>query len=155
MTRTRVSSLFGRDGDSGTAAIEFALMTPFLLLLLGGVTEFGFAMYEEMQVNAAVEAGVMYATANAPNIASSQTLQGYALTPAIGQPYCGCPNAAGSVSNLGNAPCSGSPYTTACSGGTAAGKYVQVTASINHLVILPTTFGLPSSFSAKAVVRVN
>ena len=50
-------NLFGRRSESGTAAIEFALFLPFLLLLLTGVAELGFAMYEAMQVNNAVEAG--------------------------------------------------------------------------------------------------
>ena len=57
--------------DSGTAAIEFALMTPFLLALLGGVVEIGFATYESMQVNAAVEAGVLQAARNASTLATN------------------------------------------------------------------------------------
>ena len=151
-----------RGGDeSGTAAIEFALMTPFLMILIGGVIEFGLAMYESMQVNAAVEAGVLYAAANGWNsadISGAVTGAGslpaqYSLTatPAPTE-FCGCPIAGGSVSNLGaTPPCS----TTACSGGTAAGTYVQVNASLNHLVVLPTTWGLPSAITASAVVRIQ
>ena len=42
MTWARVilRHIFERDSDSGTAAIEFALMTPFLVVLLGGVVDF-------------------------------------------------------------------------------------------------------------------
>ncbi len=162
--RVRFGNIFGRDSDSGTAAIEFALFTPFLLVLLGGVTELGFAMYESMQVNAAVEAGTLYAAEHGWNSASitsavtgaSSLPQSYTLTatPAPTE-YCGCPNAAGSVSNLGAPPCSTTAYTTACSGNTQAGTYVQVNASINHLVLMPTSFGLPTTFTATTVIRIN
>jgi len=152
--------------ESGTAAIEFALMTPFLVVLLGGVVELGFAMYESMQVNAAVEAGVLYSVANGSALATSFSAtsvsgavtgsgalpSAYTLTatPAPTE-FCGCPSASGSVTTLATAP----PCSTAtCSGSTAA-TYVQVNASINHLVLLPTSFGLPNTFSATAIVRIQ
>jgi TadE-like protein len=152
--------LFGRRSESGTAAIEFALFLPFLLLLLAGIVELGFSAYEAMQVSNAVEAGALYAAKNGWNSASivSATVGGAALppqfntltaTPAPAQ-FCGCPNAAGSISNLGTPPCS----STACSG-SPAGTYVQVNASLNHMAILPTTWGLPATFSATAVIRTN
>ena len=100
-------SLFGRRNESGTAAIEFALFLPFLLLLLGGIVELGFSAYEAMQVSNAVDAGALYAAKNGWNSASivSATVSGAAssgltATPAPTQ-FCGCPNAAGSISNLG------------------------------------------------------
>ena len=162
MTRTRLrfAGVFGRDSDSGTAAIEFALFAPFLLTLIGGVTEIGFATYEAMQVNAAVEAGLLYATANGWDAASisdavtgsSQLPSLYTLTatPAPTE-FCGCPNEAGSVANVGSPPCS----TTACAEQTAAGTYVQVNASLNHLVILPPSWGIPANITATATIRIN
>lgn len=154
--------LFGRRSESGTAAIEFALFLPFLLLLLGGTVELGFSAYEAMQVSNAVDAGSLYAAKNGWNSASivSATVSGAAssgltATPAPTQ-FCGCPNAAGSISNLGAPPCS----PTACSG-SPAGTYVQVSASLNHVVIfptmgvLPTGWGLPATFTATAVIRTN
>jgi hypothetical protein len=156
----RFGGLFGRDGDSGTAAIEFALFAPFLLILIGGVTEIGFAMYEAMQVNAAVEAGLLYAAANGWDAASisdavtgsSQLPKLYTLTatPAPTE-FCGCPNETGSVENVGSPPCS----TAACAEQTAAGTYVQVNATLNHLVILPPTWGIPANITATATIRVN
>ena len=75
-TKPKARHSFWRRDETGTSAIEFALMTPFLVVLLGGVVEFGFAMYEEMQVNAAVEAGILYAAANGWNSAAGR-LFGY------------------------------------------------------------------------------
>ena len=156
--------LFGRGSESGTAAIEFAIFVPFFLLpLLTGIVELGLSAYEAMQVSNAVEAGAIYAAANAATTFSaantaSATISGAVLpsglntltaTPAPTQ-YCGCPSASGSVSNLGARPCS----TTACSGG-AAGTYVQVNASLKHMAIFPTSWGLPTAFTATAVIRTN
>jgi hypothetical protein len=152
--------LFGRGSESGTAAIEFALFLPFLLLLLTGIVELGFSAYEAMQVSSGVEAGALYAAKNGWNSASivNATVGGAALPPGLNTltatpaptQFCGCPSAAGSISNLGAPPCS----TTACSG-VAAGTYVQVNASLNHMAILPTSWGLPTAFTATAVIRTN
>ena len=100
-----------RRDESGTAAIEFGLFLPFLLLLLTGTVELGLSMYEAMQVSNAVEAGALYAAKNgfnATNIGSATTgasalpsqLNTLSATPAPTQ-FCGCPSAAGSISNLG------------------------------------------------------
>ena len=43
------------------AAIEFALLSPLLVLLLIGLVEVGFASYEAMQAQNAAEAGALYA----------------------------------------------------------------------------------------------
>jgi len=166
MVQFRITSgrLFRRGSDSGTAAIEFALFLPFLLLLLTGIVELGFSAYEAMQVNNAVDAGAIYAAANAANTFSATNTANAAVAGAILPPglntltatpaptqFCGCPSAAGSVSNLGAPPCS----ATACSGSTPAGTYVKVNASLNHMVIFPTTWGLPTTFTATAVIRTN
>jgi Flp pilus assembly protein TadG len=154
--------------ESGTAAIELALFLPFLLLLLTGIVELGVSAYEAMQVSNAAEAGALFAAAtyaptNAPAFSAastaSATTSGAALlpgsntltaTPAPTQ-FCGCPSAAGSVSNLGAPPCS----ATACAGSTPAGTYVQVNASLNHMAIFPTTWGLPATFTATTIIRTN
>ena len=158
---------FSGPDQSGTAAIEFALMTPFLLILIGGVTEIGFAAYEAMQANAAVEAGILYAAANtAANgwnsalISSAETVAGplppafhkLTATPAPSE-FCGCPNAAGSVSNLGAPPCT--PYSTACAGSTPAGTYVRVNASLTHFVLFPIAGYTLGPFTPTAVIRIQ
>ncbi len=157
--------LLGRGSESGTAAIEFAIFVPFFLLpLLTGIIELGLSAYEAMQVSNAVEAGALYAAANATTAFSaastaSAATSGAALPPGLNAltatpaptQFCGCPSAAGSVSNLGAPPCS----ATACSGSTPAGTYVQVNASLNHMAIFPTTWGLPATFTATTVIRTN
>jgi Flp pilus assembly protein TadG len=167
MARVRIISgrLLGLASESGTAAIEFALFLPFLLLLLSGVVELGFSAYEAMQVNNAVDAGAIYAAKNGWNSASiaSATVAGASLpsglntltaTPAPTQ-FCGCPSASGSVSNLSAAPpACATTFPTACSG-SPAGTYVKVNASLDHMVIFPTTWGLPTAFTATAVIRTN
>ena len=162
MALDRITSqgLLGRGSESGTAAIEFALFLPFLVLLLSGIVELGFSAYEAMQVSNAVEAGALYAAKNGWNSASvaSATVAGAVLPPGLNTltatpaptQFCGCPSAAGSVSNLGAPPCS----ATACSGNTPAGTYVQVNASLSHTAIFPTTWGLPATFTATAVIRI-
>ena len=150
-------------GDSGTAAIEFGLFLPFLLLLLTGTVELGLSMYEAMQVSNAVEAGALYAAKNgfnAANISAATTgastlprqMNVLSATPAPTQ-FCGCPSASGSIANLGP-PVLGVCSATACAGG-PAGTYVQVNASLDHTAIFPTSWGIPATFTAQAVVRIN
>lgn len=62
--KTRFGNPSGCRSKSGTAAIEFGLFIPFLLILFTGTVELGFAMYEAMQVNNAAEAGMLYAAKN-------------------------------------------------------------------------------------------
>ncbi len=56
-------------GDSsGTSAVEFALVTPIFLLLLGAVVDFGGAMYAKFNLNSAVSAAANYALNNASSV---------------------------------------------------------------------------------------
>lgn len=161
--KIKFGDLFGRGSESGTAAIEFGLFLPFLLILLTGTVELGFAMYEAMQVSNAVEAGALYAAKNgfnAANIRAATTgastlpsqLNALSATPDPTQ-FCGCPSASGSISNLGP-PSGGVCSATACNGGPAS-TYVQVNASLAHTVIFPTSWGIPATFTAHAIVRTN
>ena len=157
-TKTRFGKLSGRRSESGTAAIEFALFIPFLFILLVGTVDLGFAMYEAMQVSNAVEAGMLYAAKNGWDSAgitnsvlnASSVYPGgtpaLTATPAPSQ-FCGCPQATG----IAVATCS-----STCPDGSAVSQYVQVNAALNHLSILSLPgLSVPSTFTAKAVVRVN
>ncbi len=159
--RTLFQNLFGCRNESGTAAIEFGLFIPVLLILLTGTAELGLLMYEGMQVNNAVEAGALYAAANGFNSAAITTavtnasilptgLNTLAATPAPAQ-FCGCPTATG-ITNLGAPPCS----ATACAG-SPAGTYVRVNASLTHTVLIPspTSWGIPATLTAIAIIRIN
>jgi Flp pilus assembly protein TadG len=142
-----------RHGVRGTAAIEFALIIPFLLIILVGLTEVGLFAYQGMQVQNAVEAGAIYVAKkgwNAAGISSAvmnaSGTEGITASPAPTQ-FCGCPSAAGIVA----ATCG----VTCASGGTT-GTYVKINATLAHETIL-TYPGLtvPTSLSAQVIVRIN
>lgn len=139
--------------DAGSAAIEFGLAIPFLLLILMGVIELGYAMFEAMQVHNSVEAGALYAAKNgydATGIAAAVTnatgTPGISATPAPVQ-FCGCPSATGIV----EIACSAT-----CSGGSPSGQYVRISAKLTHQTILPyPALGLPNTLTAQSVLRLN
>ncbi len=137
----------------GTAAIEFGLAIPFLLILLVGTVEIGFATYEGMQVYNSAEAGALYAakngfdvTAISSAIVNATSLSGITASPAPAQ-FCGCP----STGAVATATCGAT-----CSGGGTAGTYVRVSAAYTHTTILSfPTFGLPTTLTAQAIMRIN
>ena len=151
----------GAEANLGTAAIEFGLFLPLLLTLLTGTVELGFLMYEGMQVNNAVEAGILYAAKNGYNSGAIVTaVQNAAVLPsglntltATPAPttFCGCPTASG-VTNVCAPPCSACGST--CTGGTALEQYVQVNAALTHTVIIPNPW-VPATLTATAVLRTN
>ncbi len=55
---------FGRRrlGDSGAAAVEFALVVPFLLILMFGIVDFGLAMFSQNMVGNAAREGARTAS---------------------------------------------------------------------------------------------
>ncbi len=57
--------------QSGSAAVEMALVTPVLLILLAGIIDFSRAFYEEVALSAAVAAAAEYALLNASNVSSA------------------------------------------------------------------------------------
>jgi Flp pilus assembly protein TadG len=55
----------------GTAAVELALISPMLMILLAGIIDFGRAYREEIELSAAVAAASQYALLNVANINST------------------------------------------------------------------------------------
>ncbi len=140
----------------GVAAIEFALLSPLFVILLSGIVELGMAGYQAMQVQAAVEAGALYAAQNGANnlaaigqaVINATGTSGITATPAPTS-FCGCPGAAGVISQ-------GSNCTAVCSDGTAPGQYVQVGASLAHQTLMPfLQLPLPATLTAQSIVRVQ
>jgi Flp pilus assembly protein TadG len=68
MNRLRSISGFGR---AGTAAVEMALITPMLLILLTSTIDFSRVYYEEITLSAGVAAASQYALINAANVNST------------------------------------------------------------------------------------
>lgn len=143
-----------RTDRSGTAAIEFGLAIPFLLALLMGVVELGFAMYQGMQVYAAAEAGALYAAQNgwsASGISTAVTgatsATGLTATPAPSE-FWGCPGESGIAAVASS--------SVKCSDGYSPGLYIQVNASLGHQTILPYPgLSLPTTFTARSIIRIN
>lgn len=142
-----------RPDRRGTAAMEFALALPVLLVLIVGTAEIGFAVYEAMQVYNSVEAGALYAAKNGYDVTgisnavvNATSTTGITAAPAPTQ-FCGCPSAGGVVT----ATCGAT-----CTGGGTAGTYVRISAAYTHQTILSyPTFGLPTTLTAQSIVRLN
>jgi hypothetical protein len=140
-------------GRSGTAALEFGLAMPFLLILVVGMAEVGVAAYEAMQVKDAAETGVIYASQHATDFAGvanavidATGTAGITATPAPAA-FCGCPGAAGVT--VGDC-------TSLCPDGSPQGRYVSVSASLTHVPILSFPgFPDPLVLTGRAVVRVQ
>ena len=145
MISMRRSALFARRarydfGRRGTAMVEFALVLPMLLLLLVGVLDLGFAIYDTLQVQAAATAGAQYAARNtwdsgaiSAEVAGATGTPGITATPVPTQ-VCGCTDG-GQFSVVGCA--------TRCPSGTAPGLYASVSAQLQYQPTLPYP-GLPS-----------
>jgi Flp pilus assembly protein TadG len=142
-----------RRAESGTAALEFGLAAPLLLIMLMGLVELGSAMYQTMQVYNAVEAGALYAAKNGYDAAAISAAvvnatgtPGITATPAPVQ-FCGCPDASGIVETACNAT---------CNDGKPPGQYVRISAALTRVTILPyPALGLPDTLTAQSVVRLN
>jgi Flp pilus assembly protein TadG len=149
---TNDSRLRFRLDNRGTAAIEFGLAAPFLVLMLVGVIEIGTAIYEGMQAQNAAEAGAIYASKHGLDtngissaVTNATAAAGITATPAPSQ-FCGCPTAAG----LMETQCSAT-----CTGGGAPGQYVRISARITHDPLLSFA-GLvaPTAITGEAVLRM-
>lgn len=153
MTATARKTTRRRRAEAGTAAIEFGLAVPLLLMILMGVVELGYAMYESMQVYNAVEAGALYAAKNGYDadgisaaVANATGTPGITATPAPVS-FCGCPDASGIVETACNAT---------CNDGKPPGQYVRISAALAHQTILPYPgLPLPTTLTAQSVVRLN
>ena len=137
-----------------------------MLIILTGVVEVGIASYQAMQVQAAMEAGILYATQNAATIVppispAAVTAIQTAVTNATGTPYitatpaplafCGCPSTTAGTGVVSQANC-----TTACPDTTAPGHYVTVSAALSHQTIMPyLNLHLPATLTASSTVRLQ
>jgi len=147
--------------DSGQSMLEFALMLPFLMLLMVGVIEIGRAIYYTVEVNHAATAGVVYGSQNATTAQNTGQMQTYATSDAaitgmsaVAANGCTCDNGTGTsctypVSSM--LTCA----TISCPSGQVV-ECVQVTtqATITPIFHFP---GLPMSYQAngEAVMRVR
>lgn len=142
-----------RHGTTGVAAIEFALAAPVFLVLLTGLVEIGFGVYQAMEAQNAAEAGALYAAKHgwdpggiAAAVVNATGLAGVTATPAP-VAFCGCPEAGG----ITVTDCS-----LSCADGNPPGRYVQVNAALPHQTIVPYPgLPLPATLTGRSTVRLN
>lgn len=153
--RRRLPKFFhgGEDCSQGVAAIEFAMISPIIILMGVAVFDLGEAIYRDMQVQNAAQVGAQYAFMHgfdAPSITgvvtSATGFAGISASPAPSQ-FCGCAAATG----ISNVSCNAK-----CSDGSAPGTYVKVSAQASYITIIPYPFIPPSfAFAAQSTVRTQ
>lgn len=135
----------------GSPAVEFGLLAPILVVILFGTIDLGALTYQSMEVAVAAHAGADYAMHSGWNSSSIQT----AVTSATPIVVTASP-----APTLTSYCITGGALVVAnnstCPSGQAPGNYVTVSA---HAVFTPiiawSDFGLPSTLSAQATVRIS
>lgn len=115
-----------RQDDSGASAVEFAMISSVLILVLLNVVDLGNYMFRKMELTSSVRAGAQYALVhNAPTSAAITTVVSNAanlnnVTIAVDDTICGCSD--GTTFTCGSSTCSTSNMR----------YYTQIQASYNH-----------------------
>ena len=131
---------------TGVAAVEFAVVAPVLITLLGAAVDLGTAVDRSIRLENAARTGAQYATRKPGDATGAQTAAMAALTAVpgwsgatvtVGQMQCECLSANGAGGgNLSSANCSAT-----CSNGMA--RYITVTAMRSFTPIFPTSAFIP------------
>lgn len=145
---------------SGVAAVEFAIVSTLLLILLGGISDFGLALLDKSLLANAVAQGAQYAYLN-PTTTSTQiksVVQGSSsLTGVVGTvtgPACYCITA--TTTPALTAPPTPGTCTATCADGTKPGTYVIISANYTYNAILSGFSGLGNvTLTEAATVRVQ
>jgi Flp pilus assembly protein TadG len=131
---------------SGTAAIEFALITPVLLAILGGMADFGLAFCDQSKLAVAVSAGAQYAfsqgqasqTATSSDVQSkvqnALALAGSSVAVTPPALYC---VSRGTSSTPPSSSISAGTVGQNCADGNLPGTYMTITATYAYSPLLP------------------
>ena len=154
--RRHCRSLFEREGESGAALVEFAIVAPVLVALLAGTVDLGVCIYNYGQVSSAAEAATLYAQSyGSGNSANIQNAEHYASNSGVTMttPSCfwGCPNG-NQVTDL--AACTATQPAN-CADSNSPGQYVQVSVSLNPTYVFNLIPGLPTTISRTVTVRTQ
>ena len=151
-----------RAAESGVAAVEFAIVAPVLLILVGALTDFGLAYQARERLAAAVTSGADYAfvQAQAHGGSVSAAAVAGAVVAALGlagatatasPPGAYCLARAGAAASL----VPGTPGT-ACADGSFPGTYMMISASYPYRPLMPLYSLLaPVALSASGAVRLQ
>ena len=142
----------------GIAALEFALVAPVMLIILGGIVDYGLGFYDKALLNNGIAAGAEYAVLNASSLVSNgaaqQTaietlvqnasgLSGVSVSPAptgINPTTYSCVDSTASPPTL-----TSSSKGATCSNGAPAGVYVVITAQYTYTPLLSALSGMGST----------
>ena len=138
-----------RRAVGGTAALEFALFAPLLLIMLVFAVELGDGIFGAMQAQNAAEAGALYVAKHGWNsggisaaVVNATGVAGMTASPAPSE-FCGCPAVGGITSRD-------------CPDGNVASTYVQINATLARQTLLTYPgFVSPATLTGRAIVRVN
>jgi Flp pilus assembly protein TadG len=140
------------DARDGNAVVEFSIAAPVLAIIFVPLIDIGMAVYQQMQVQDAAQAGAQYAMAHGWNSSAIQsavtsaTALSVSASPAPSK-TCGCPDG----SSVSSATCG-----STCSDGKTAGIYVTVGAQVTYTPLLPyPTMGSSVTLSAQTTARIQ
>jgi Flp pilus assembly protein TadG len=154
MTNTNFGAAGARRGwRAGSSAVEFALVAPFIIVMLVGTVDYGYASFQRMAAQHGAQVGAERAALTGFNVdaistavQSASSAAQISATPAPVQ-SCGC--ASGTTFTAGTCG-------TACPDGTKSGTYVTVSAQVVYNTLLPYP-GIPNqfTFTETAFVRIQ
>lgn len=132
----------------GTSAVEFALLSPFLILLFAGMIDIGMAISRYMELEQVSSAAANYALYDNSDTAAIEQAgkDSTDLDPASftisAVPFCECPN--------------GDPIvcTAFCPDTNRRRRLVRVTANLTYTPMIPYP-ALPDSFALQAISTVQ
>ena len=136
----------GRD-RAGVAAVEFALIAPLLITLLGAAVDLGNAIDRSIRLENAARTGAQYATRAPGDTAGAQAAALAVLTAipgwsdasvTVSAMACTCLGANGAGTGTPNAGTCGT-----CPGTSGEARYVTVTATRPFTPIFPTSSFIP------------
>lgn len=154
--------------DRGVAALEFAIVAPALLMVLGGLADFGLAFSDSMRIEQAAEAGATYAFAAqqeagvqariAASVVQNVVQASVALDPAatvtVEGPQAGCTQTDNSVSPPATRLTNGT-YGQLCANGNPVGTYMVITVQHAFAPMMPFYSTLAATMlSASVTVRL-
>jgi len=164
-----------KTAESGQTLLEFALMLPFMMLLLLGIAEIGRAAFISITVTNAATAGAEYGSQNGTTASDFPGMQNAALCDANGHISLSACNTTGILTSGNITPTSGCACDTGGSSGTScnqaflsctssaitgcSGQIVECVQVTTHADFSPLFHypGLPTTYQAngKAVQRVR
>lgn len=149
---------------NGVAALEFAICAPALLVVLGGLADFGLAFGDSAQIEQAAEAGATYAFAAQQEAGVNGTISAstvkavvqasLALSPSPTVTVTG-PEPECTQSNGGTTTLTSGTYGQPCPNGDTVGTYVVISVQYTYQPLLPSYSTMASTnLSATSIVRL-